>query len=299
LDVTSQNSKRVDNPTLSRNYGTNDRMLRYKRIDEYFFMDTFFATKNASKSTRNNTCCQLFVTDKGFVYVVPLKSKANVLDAVKQFAKEVGAPDALIFDMSGEQTSINLKKFCLEIGTSLKVLEEGTPWANKAELYIGLIKEAVRKDMKESDCPLVLWDYCVERRARINNLTAKDIFKLHSSNAYTALTGDEGDISNLCQYKWYDWCYFRDKREKFPFNREILGRVLGPAKGEGNEMAQWILKANGRVVPRRTCRPLSVAERHSPEELRKRTIFDGLIERRWGTSIVLVFLIIRKQSSMA
>jgi hypothetical protein len=285
LDVTSQNSKRVDNPTLSRNYGTNDRMLRYKRIDEYFFMDTFFATKKASKSTRNNTCCQLFVTDKGFVYVVPLKSKANVLDAVKQFAKEVGAPDALIFDMSGEQTSINLKKFCLEIGTSLKVLEEGTPWANKAELYIGLIKEAVRKDMKESDCPLVLWDYCVERRARINNLTAKDIFKLHSSNAYTALTGDEGDISNLCQYKWYDWCYFRDKREKFPFNREILGRVLGPAKGEGNEMAQWILKANGRVVPRRTCRPLSVAERHSPEELRKRTIFDGLIERRWGTSI--------------
>jgi hypothetical protein len=78
LDVTSQGNKRVDNPTLSQNYGTNDRMLRYKRISEYFFMDTFFATKKAGKSTRNNTCCQLFVTDKGFVYVVPLKSKANV-----------------------------------------------------------------------------------------------------------------------------------------------------------------------------------------------------------------------------
>ena len=35
LDITSQNSKRTDNPTLSRNYGTNDRMLRYKRIHEY------------------------------------------------------------------------------------------------------------------------------------------------------------------------------------------------------------------------------------------------------------------------
>jgi hypothetical protein len=83
LDVTSQNSKRVDNPTLSRNYATNDRMLRYKRISEYFFMDTFFSTKKVGKSTRKNTCCQLFVTDKGFVYVVPMKSKANVLDAVK------------------------------------------------------------------------------------------------------------------------------------------------------------------------------------------------------------------------
>jgi hypothetical protein len=89
LEVTSQSSKRVDNPTLSRNYGTNDRMLRYKRISEYFFMDTFYATKTADKSTRKNMCCKLFVTCKGFVYVVPLKSKSNVLDAVKQFAKEI------------------------------------------------------------------------------------------------------------------------------------------------------------------------------------------------------------------
>jgi hypothetical protein len=156
LEVTSQSSNRVDNPTLSRNYGTNDRMLRYKRISEYFFMDTFFATKTAGKSRRKNTCCQLFVTDKGFVYVVPLKSKSNVLDSVKQSAKEIGAPDTLIFYMSGEQTSQPMRKFCHDIGTSLRVLEEGTLWAKKAEFYIGLIKEAVRKGMKESNCPLVL-----------------------------------------------------------------------------------------------------------------------------------------------
>ena len=34
-------------------------------------------------------------------------------------------------------------------------------------------------------------------------------------------------------------------------------------------MAQWILKANGRVVPRRSLRPLKVDEIHSPVELRK------------------------------
>jgi hypothetical protein len=60
---------------------------------------------------------------------------------------------------------------------------------------------------------------------------------------------------------------------------------LGPTKGEGNEMAQWVLKANGRVIPRRTCGPLTVAETHSDQEQKKRTIFDGLIERRWGTFI--------------
>jgi hypothetical protein len=272
---------------LSRNYGTNDRMLRCKRANDYFFMDTFFATKKAGKSSRGHNCCQLFVTDKGFVHVVPMKSKAEVLQAVKQFAKDIGAPDAIICDMAGEQTSHALKRFCQEIGTTLRLLEEGTPWANKAELCIGLIKEAVRKDMKESDCPLPLWDYeyCVERRASINNLTAKDLFSLHGSNAHAALTGEDGDISNLCQCKWHDWCYFREQKQRFPFNREVLGRALGPAKGEGNEMAQWTLKANGDVAPRRSSRPLKVDEIHSATELKKRMIFDGLIERRWGTSI--------------
>jgi hypothetical protein len=285
LDITSQKSTRTDNPTLSRNYSTNDRMLRYKRVNEYFFMGTFFATKKAKKSSRGHTCCQLFVTDKGFVYVVPMKSKAEVLQAVKQFAKEIGAPDAIISDAAGEQSSHNLRKFCSEIGTTLRYLEEGTPWSNKAELYIGLIKEAVRKDMKDSDCPLSFWDYCVERRARINNLTAKSLFQLHGTNAHTALLGEEGDISNLSQFKWYDWCYYREHKAAFPYPREILGRVLGPATGAGNEMSQWVLKSNGNVVPRRTVRPLRVDELHSPEELKKREIFGALIERRWGTSI--------------
>lgn len=285
LNITSQSSTRTSNPLLSRNYGTGDRMLRYKRLKEHFFMDTFFATSKAGRSTRGNTCCQLFVTDKGFVYVVPMKTRAEVMKAVKQFAKEIGAPEALICDAAREQRQVDLRSFCNEIGTTLRVLEENTPWANKAELYIGLVKESVRKDMKEANCPLSLWDYCVERRARINNLTARGLFQLHGSNAHTALTGEEGDISNLCQYQWYEWCYYRENTNKFPFNREVLGRILGPARGEGNEMAQWILKANGNVVPRRSHRPLNTAEIHSEIEIRKRKIFDVLIEGRHGSAI--------------
>ena len=48
---------------------------------------------------------------------------------------------------------------------TLIYLEEETPWANKAELLIGLIKEEAHKEMKESDCPLDFWDYCFEHRA--------------------------------------------------------------------------------------------------------------------------------------
>ena len=50
-------------------------------------------------------------------------------------------------------------------------------------------------------------------------------------------------------------------------------------------MSQWVLKANGNVVPSRSTPPLHVDELHSKTEEKKRETFDALIERRWGTSI--------------
>ena len=96
LDVTRQSQVHTADPTLAKNFGTNDRILRYRHVDENFFMDTLFATSKAGKSTRGNTCCQLFVTDKGFLYIVPLKSKKDVILAMKPFSKEIGVPDAII-----------------------------------------------------------------------------------------------------------------------------------------------------------------------------------------------------------
>jgi hypothetical protein len=87
--------------------------------------------------------------------------------ALKQFAKDVGAPDVLVCDPHPTQKQRKVKEFCTQIGTTLKVLEAQTQWANRAELYIGLIKEATRKDMRASGSPLVLWDYCMERLALI------------------------------------------------------------------------------------------------------------------------------------
>lgn len=45
IDVTSQLQRRSEDPSLNCNYATNDRMLRYRRVHEHFFMDTLYATK--------------------------------------------------------------------------------------------------------------------------------------------------------------------------------------------------------------------------------------------------------------
>ena len=91
LDVTTQHNVQAQDPRMTPNYRTYDRMLRYKRTHECFFMDTIFATNKGGQSSWGNTCCQLFVTDKGYLYMVLMKQRLEVLVATKQFVKDVGA----------------------------------------------------------------------------------------------------------------------------------------------------------------------------------------------------------------
>ena len=86
-------------------------MVRYKWIDIYLFMDTLFAT-NEKKNSRGDTCLQLFVTDTVFLYVVPIRSKGQVLQVVKLFAKDIGAPDDIIYNTEVEQKSHILFNLC-------------------------------------------------------------------------------------------------------------------------------------------------------------------------------------------
>ena len=68
------------------NFLTYDRMLQYKITDFHFFTDTFKA-KDGYKSARGYIYCQLFVSDKGFVYTVPMKKRSYFCLDVKEFSK--------------------------------------------------------------------------------------------------------------------------------------------------------------------------------------------------------------------
>ena len=199
----------------------------------------------------------IFISDMGCVYISAMKSVIEFPKALKTFAKEVGLPEAIIYDSHKCNKSKDMKLFCQKIGTNLRILEGSTHWSNKAKFYVGLFKEAVRKDMIDENSPLFFWGYCAKRRALITKMTAKDLFQLQGKTPHSATFGEEGDISNVCQFSWYEWVYFRETTGKFPFPSYVLDRCLGPAKKEGNEMARWVLKQNGKIVPRRTMRKLT------------------------------------------
>ena len=99
---------------------------------------------------------------------------------------------------------------------------------------------------------------------------------------------------HLKPYGWYDWCYYRHHANRFLFGKEVLIRLVGPASGDGNEMTQWMLKANGELVPGRTHRPIKVSERHSSIEIDVSIergfigyieISNDLMRRRWGDAV--------------
>ena len=80
-------------------------------------------------------------------------------------------------------------KFFHQVGTNLRILEAGTPWANRSELYIGLFKESVRRDLCMTYAPMVLWYYCMERRYQIKNAVPRPLFQNQEMTPHEATFG--------------------------------------------------------------------------------------------------------------
>ena len=91
--------------------------------------------------------------------------------------------------------------------------------------------------MKKSDCPAKLWDYCAELQAKIRCHTAHDIPTLNGQVPETMVTGNTADISELVEFGWYEWIYYRDATGSFPLPKEELGRCLGPSENVGSRMS--------------------------------------------------------------
>ena len=113
-------------------------------------MDTLFATKKCQRHSRRNYAAELFVPDKGFACVIPMKTESDLPKAIRIVSKMIGASEAIICDSAKAQKSSEIREFLTSIGTSLRLLETGTPSANRSELYVGLLKSSVCKEMKEA-----------------------------------------------------------------------------------------------------------------------------------------------------
>jgi hypothetical protein len=98
----------------------------------------------------------------------------------------------------------------------------------------------------------------------------------------TILSDGTADISQFCEFGWYDWVMFRDTVPQYPDDKMILGRWLGLAIDIGSTLTMKILKRNGHVVHQSTVCHLTDDKLHSDVHKEQRRGFDLAITESLG-----------------
>jgi hypothetical protein len=105
-----------------------------------------------------------------------------------------------------------------------------------------------------------LWADAIELEAYVWSHTAHDIYSLQGEVPETVMSGETVDISQVCEFAFYDWVMFCDEPVAFPDANPVIDRYLGPAIDVGPALTAKILKANGEAVYRSTYRHLTDTE---------------------------------------
>ena len=105
--------------------------------------------------------------------------------------------------------------------------------------------------MIKTGSPKKLWDHCIILMAMIRSFSTNSIYMTAGQVPETIMTGETANISRTYQFGWFDWVMYHDPA-KFPDNKMILGRYLGPAIDVGSMLTAKILMPNGQYVCRST-----------------------------------------------
>ena len=92
---------------MSRLFRTNDRQLRYRRINTEIFTDT---AQSSVVSKRGNTYTQLFSLPQGWVRAFSMAKKSYAHEVLSLLSKRDGSPTIMVIDGSKEPTLGDFKK---------------------------------------------------------------------------------------------------------------------------------------------------------------------------------------------
>ena len=283
LNVTTQRGIRtVANPAISRRFRTNDRQLRYRRLNADLFTDTL---KAKTKSFRGNEYAQAYGTPFKWARFHPIQKRDQAHHTLGILFARDGYPPNIICDNAMEQVGGVFRRKCTETGIHMKTTEPHTPWSNAAESTIREGKRASLRMMFQRKVPKRFWDDAIELQGYIMSHTAHPIWELQGQTPETVMTGSTADISQFCDLEFYEWVFFFDGTTGFPDDKEVLGRSLGPALDVGPAMCMKFLKENGEVVHRSTYRRLTEDEMNDPTLKEQMNRFDESISRRHGAGI--------------
>jgi len=284
IQVTTQKGIRMSIHPLHARYRTKQAQLWYNQLGGRhgrFYTDTMFAQ---IKSTRGNDMAQIYVNDINFTRVFPIRAKSEVGDTLVDFIRDIGIPSEIVSDYAKETMGAKFKLVADDHQIPRNVTEPYSPRQNRAEGAIREIKRAVRQTMQRANAPKRLWDYCATHQAELRCLTATDLYHLHGRTPYEIITGNTPDISEYCQYRWYEPIQYLEQLNAFPHDKLTFGRWLGIAHRLGQALCYFILTETGQVIARTTVQPIP-KEVLEKEEMKQQIItFDQKVLEKFGPS---------------
>ena len=117
---------------------------------------------------------------------------------------------------------------------------------------------------------------------RIRSATTLPRFDLDHQTPEAKMHGMSSDISDICEFEFYEWVMFNDSQATFPETKFHVGCWLGPVVDVGSALTYKTLKSNGQVVPRSTIRHLTLDELTNPGHIATTKAFDDNIIQKLG-----------------
>jgi hypothetical protein len=161
------------NPTLARQFPTNDRMLCYKRLPHTTFTDTLFA---GTPSCSGNKCAQAYSTSFGWARAHPMTRTGEAHETLSLLFHHDGVPLTMVFDGSKEQCQGDFERKLRKADCHVRQTDSYSPWQQAAEGCIRELKQGVSHKMIKTGSPRVLWDHCIKLEALIYSSTSNNIY---------------------------------------------------------------------------------------------------------------------------
>ena len=184
--------------------------------------------------------CQVFGNKEMFVEAYPIAKKSDCDDALKEFLRDYGAPDLMITDGSKEQTLPRTKWQARLQKNNIPsvVTPPHCPNSNPAETAIRELRKQWYWGIFQTNCPQALWNYRLPYFSMLMWHTATFAAGLQGRTPIEVLNGETPDISQLLDFGWYDWVWFK---ENAGLDIPHLGRFLGIAHSSCNLMTYYVL----------------------------------------------------------
>jgi hypothetical protein len=129
LQTTTQAGIRRLMHPAERRVKTRQNHLQFPSLNTRFYSDTMFS---ASKSTRGNSCAQVFTNGLGYSLFYPLESKSHAHRALMKTIHGVGVMKDLTVDRAGElaERSTQWGQIVKEFRINQQTTEPHSPWQN-------------------------------------------------------------------------------------------------------------------------------------------------------------------------